>query len=129
MSKFDAFTLRHASNNVTVQDGLDTYAIRGGGKEVWAATTGENLSRLTVEVDDADVISAARSLMLAAATVPAGAADPVLSVGTTMTSDLVLTADAARNLRLHIDFVAGSGMTPEQVVAYLWDALKMEISQ
>lgn len=140
MSKFAEFTLRHASNNVVVQDGLDSYAIRGGGTEVWAATTGENLSRLQVEISDADVIAAAKVAVLAAAPLDGTGAD---SVGTAATSGLTYTDAALRELRLHVAFLApertvfvrgampvvqANPWTDAEQVAYLWDALKMALS-
>ena len=119
--RFSQFTLRHASNGAVVQDGLDTYAIRANGTEVWAATTGENLSRLQVDVPDLAVIEAARGLVYTGNALPD-------DVGTGMTAHLQFDEAGRRNLREHIAFVASSEFTAEQEIAYLWDVIKMELS-
>lgn len=122
MSRFQKFTLRHVSNGVVVQDGFDTYAIREGGTEVWAATSGENLSKLQVEIDDETVKNAARQIEFDGALEPA-ADDQIHSVGTPgLLSNEVYDPRKLRWLRDHVHFAAD--MTDAQAVQYLWDMLK-----
>ena len=143
MAKFENFQLSHVSNNVVVQDGFDTYAIREDGTQVWAATTGENLSRLQVEIDDADMIRAAREAVLGTAAMDDLVPD---SVGTKHSAGLAYSEAALRELRLHVSFLApertiyrqedgeliptvqANPWTDAEKVAYLWDALKIALS-
>lgn len=142
MSKFSEFRLTHG-NGARTQDGYDVVVVRNDGTEVWVATTGENLSRLQVEIPDVDVINAAREAILNAAP---GGGDGEDSVGTAMTAGLAYSAEAHRELRLHVSFLApertvyvqeGDEFVPvvqdnpwsdADKVAYLWDALKMALS-
>lgn len=122
MSKFEKFTLCHLSNGSIVQDGFDTYAIRENGTEVWAATTGETLSKLQVEIADADVKRAAQKLDWdASVTPPVG--DIVEIVGTPVTRSMRFTPARLNSLRTHVGFTGD--MTEEETINYLWDVIKM----
>lgn len=144
MSKFTEFTLRHVSNDIPTRDGFDVIAVRNGATEVWIATSGERLSRLGVEIPDLDVFKAAKEAILKSAP---GRGDGEDSVGTAMTEGLSYSAEAHRELLSHILFLAperteyvkeGDEMVPvvrtnpwadAEKVAYLWDALKMALSE
>ena len=135
MTKFKNLKLSHISNGISTQDGFDVFVVRKDGTEVWAATTGENLSQLQVEIEDIDVINAAREVILNAAPSSDGA-------GTAMTENIEQTPE----FKMHVAFLApertvyvkeGDELVPvvqdnpwtdAEKVAYLWDALKVALS-
>ena len=122
MSRFQNFTLRHISNGAVVQNGFDTHAIREGGTEVWAATTGENLSQLQVEIYDDVIKSTARRVEFESAVLPA-ADDVIHAVGTPGLLDgEVHHPKKLLWLRDHVHFA--TDMTNAQAVQYLWDMRK-----
>ena len=133
MAAFQRIQLRHTSNKATAQDGMDVFAVRKGGKQVWAHTTGENFSRLEVAVEDGDVLRAAREIEIEEADT-LSAKHPAASVGTFGTGEqlgLRYSPEAAKTLAEHVGFLSdettGIGSDPGAREAYLWDALKMAL--
>lgn len=123
MSRFQKFTLRHISNGAVVQDGFDTYAIRESGSEVWAATSGENLSQLQVDIPDEVIKRTAKQIEFDAAVKPAED-DQIHSVGTPgLLANEVYDPKKLRWLRDHIDFA--EELPAADVNRYLWDVIKM----
>jgi len=126
MTSFKEFTLKHISNGSVVQDGFDVYAIRNNGTEVWAATSGENLSRLQVEVDIPLVEDPTDGVPTDGSFIKPAADDRIYTVGSV--ADYLYTYEHMGYLQLlaYINYVNNNKLQGEELITFLWDALKKE---
>ena len=107
--------VRFASNNARIGDGIRITRVSGEG------------STLEVMVD-AKTGRYSEVILSDGSPVPVSGTAQIEALGTPMSAGLRYTPDDLQTLRLHADFITGAGMTDAELVAYLWDALKMAMS-